>query len=126
MSGYLTAIDHVQLAMPPGGEDKAREFYRDILGMVEIPKPEELVKRGGCWFRSDNVQIHLGVERDFQPAKKAHPALRCREYHVLTAKLRHSGHEVVDDLASPGVTRCFVHDPFGNRIELIQDASGLA
>jgi catechol 2,3-dioxygenase-like lactoylglutathione lyase family enzyme len=126
MSGYVTAIDHIQLAMPPGGEDKAREFYRDILAMVEMPKPEELAKRGGCWFRSGKVQIHLGVEEAFHPAKKAHPALRCREFHILTAKLRRTGHEVVEDVASPGVTRCFVHDPFGNRIELIQDASALA
>ena len=112
--------------MPVGGEEKARAFYRDILAMVEMPKPEELATREGCWFRSGSVQIHLGVENDFKPALKAHPAVRCREFHVLAAKLRRSGHEVVDDVLSPGVTRCFVHDPFGNRIELVQDASALA
>lgn len=126
MSGYLTAIDHVQLAMPAGGEEKAREFYRDVLGMVEMPKPEELAQRGGCWFKSDTVEIHLGVEADFRAAKKAHPALRCREYHVLMAKLRRAGCEVTHDAANPGITRCFVHDPFGNRIEFIQDPAAMA
>ena len=81
------AIDHVQLAMPAGEEDRARAFYHDLLGMVEVAKPEELAKRGGCWFASGYVQIHLGVEADFRPAKKAHPALRCADYEALTAAL---------------------------------------
>jgi catechol 2,3-dioxygenase-like lactoylglutathione lyase family enzyme len=115
----FTAIDHVQLAMPAGGEDTARRFYSDVLRMTELPKPHELAKRGGCWFESGNVQIHLGVENDFRPAKKAHPALRCPDYGVLIAHLRSVGvlvHEVAD---IPGVRRCHIHDPFGNRIELI-------
>ena len=70
----FAAIDHVQLAMPAGEEETARRFYRDLLGMAEIPKPPELAKRGGCWFESGTVQIHLGVEQDFRPAQKAHPA----------------------------------------------------
>jgi catechol 2,3-dioxygenase-like lactoylglutathione lyase family enzyme len=116
----FTAIDHVQLAMPPGAEDTARSFYRDVLGMVEIPKPPELAKRGGCWFASGVVQIHLGVEADFRPAKKAHPALSCSNYPELIRHLRSRGFDVteVDDI--PGVTRCHVHDPFGNRIEMIE------
>ena len=74
MSVYpFSAIDHVQLAMPAGGEERARAFYRALLGMTEIPKPSELAKRGGCWFACGPVQIHLGVEDDFRPAKKAHP-----------------------------------------------------
>jgi catechol 2,3-dioxygenase-like lactoylglutathione lyase family enzyme len=115
----FTAIDHVQLAMAPGKEDAARRFYRDLLGMEEIQKPPELAKRGGCWFESGNVQIHLGVEQDFRPAKKAHPALRCTDYPMLIEHLQKQGCEVteVDDI--PGVRRCHVHDPFGNRIELI-------
>jgi catechol 2,3-dioxygenase-like lactoylglutathione lyase family enzyme len=115
----FTSIDHVQLAMPVGAEDAARHFYRDLLGMVEIAKPAELAKRGGCWFESGSVQIHLGIEKDFRPAKKAHPALRCRDYPTLIEQLRHAGVEVneVDDI--PGVRRCHIHDPFGNRIELI-------
>jgi hypothetical protein len=87
--------------------------------MVELKKPEELARRGGCWFESGRVQIHLGVENDFRPARKAHPALRCRDYPELTARLRQSGVEVTADSAIPGVTWCHVHDPFGNRIELI-------
>ncbi len=115
----FTAIDHVQLAMPPDGEETARHFYRDLLGMAEIPKPPELAKRGGCWFESGEVQIHLGVEKDFHPAKKAHPALRCRDYAASVARLSEAsvGVAEVDDI--PGVRRCHIHDPFGNRIELI-------
>jgi catechol 2,3-dioxygenase-like lactoylglutathione lyase family enzyme len=115
----FTAIDHVQLAMPAGLEETARGFYRDVLGMAEIPKPAELAKRGGCWFESGRVQLHLGVEADFRPAKKAHPALRCRDYHGLTSRLRAVGVEVKADDGIPGVRRCHICDPFGNRIELI-------
>ena len=115
----FTAIDHVQLAMPAGEEDRARGFYRGLLGMTELPKPPELAKRGGCWFGSGGVQIHLGVEQDFRPAKKAHPALRCRDYDGLTSRLREAGVEVRDDDKIPGVRRSHVSDPFGNRIELI-------
>lgn len=107
--------------MPAGKEDAARSFYRDLLSMSEVPKPPELAKRGGCWFASGNVQIHLGVEHDFRPAKKAHPALRCGDYGVLVERLRSAGVAVEPDDNNPGVMRCFVHDPFGNRIELIGD-----
>jgi catechol 2,3-dioxygenase-like lactoylglutathione lyase family enzyme len=115
----FTAIDHVQLAMPNGEEEAARRFYRDVLGMKELAKPAELAKRGGCWFESGGVQIHLGVDHDFHPAKKAHPALRCANYAKLTARLQRTGVEIIPDDALPGTTRCYVHDPFGNRIELI-------
>ena len=115
----FVAIDHVQLAMPPGEEQKARGFYRDLLRMTELPKPAELAKRGGCWFGSGGVQLHLGVESDFRPAKKAHPALRCGDYAALVQRLRDSGVEVREPEDIPGVRRCHVHDPFGNRIELI-------
>jgi len=113
------AIDHVQLAMPAGEEEAARRFYRDLLGMNELPKPVELAKRGGCWFASGAVQIHLGVEADFRPAKKAHPALRCADYKGITARLRAAGVPVRDDENIPGLRRCHTTDPFGNRIELI-------
>ncbi len=117
---FFTAIDHVQLAMPTGGEQIARSFYAGVLGMSELRKPQELAKRGGCWFESGTVQIHLGVENDFRPAKKAHPALRCRNYTAFVTHLRSAGMDVneVDDI--PGVRRCHIHDPFGNRIELIE------
>ena len=115
----FTSIDHVQLAMPAGQEEQARGFYRDLLGMNELPKPPELAKRGGCWFASGSVQIHLGVEENFRPAKKAHPAVRCRDYEGLIEHLRARGIEISEDNNIPGVRRCHVSDPFGNRIELI-------
>ncbi len=113
------ALDHVQLAMPAGEEETARGFYRDLLGMAELRKPAELAKRGGCWFESGSVQLHLGVEADFRPARKAHPALRCQDYDALTSRLRAAGVEIKDDGSIPGVRRCHIADPFGNRIELI-------
>jgi catechol 2,3-dioxygenase-like lactoylglutathione lyase family enzyme len=113
------SIAHVQLAMPKGAEDAARMFYRDLLGMVEIPKPPQLTVRGGLWFQSGKVQIHLGVEEDFRPATKAHPALLCHDYQALTAKLGEAGVAMHGDDSIPGVTRCHVNDCFGNRIELI-------
>jgi catechol 2,3-dioxygenase-like lactoylglutathione lyase family enzyme len=118
--GPFSAIDHMQLAMPVDGEAMARDFYRDLLGMTELPKPEQLAKRGGCWFASGSVQVHLGVESDFRPAKKAHPALRCGDYDGLTSRLRAVGVEVNEDDNIPGVRRCHIADPFGNRIELIE------
>jgi catechol 2,3-dioxygenase-like lactoylglutathione lyase family enzyme len=112
-------IDHVQLAMPAGGEAAARQFYGDLLGMTEIAKPAELLKRGGCWFASGSVQIHLGIEADFRPARKAHPALQCGDYAELLQRLCARGVEVMSDASIPGVRRCHLSDPFGNRIELI-------
>ena len=105
--------------MPVGTEDIARGFYSGLLGMTEIPKPTELAKRGGCWFQSGGVQVHLGVEAEFRPAKKAHPAFRCGDYDALVSGLRAAGVEVTPAEDIPGVRRCHVHDPFGNRIELI-------
>jgi catechol 2,3-dioxygenase-like lactoylglutathione lyase family enzyme len=115
----FVAIDHVQLAMPAGEEEQARRFYRDLLGMKEIPKPPEPAKRGGCWFASEAVQLHLGVEENFRAAKKAHPALRCHDYVGLTLRLRAAGVDTLEDESIPGVRRCHFSDPFGNRIELI-------
>jgi len=121
MMNPFTAIDHVQLAMPRGEEEKARQFYCGILGMQEIAKPAELAKRGGCWFQSGDVQIHLGVEEDFRPAKKAHPALRCGNFVGLTESLEKAGVRVTLDDTIPGVMRCHIQDCFGNRIELIAE-----
>jgi catechol 2,3-dioxygenase-like lactoylglutathione lyase family enzyme len=122
MSNYpFSAIDHVQLAMPSGGEERARAFYAALLGMREVVKPPELAKRGGCWFESGPVQIHLRVEEDFRPARKAHPALRCFDYGALVARLHNAGVAVISDHSIPGVERCHIADPFGNRIELIRE-----
>jgi catechol 2,3-dioxygenase-like lactoylglutathione lyase family enzyme len=118
----ISAIDHVQLAMPRGEEAKAHAFFVGVLGMRELEKPPVLAARGGCWFASGSVQIHLGVEADFRPAKKAHPALRCRDYDNFLARLRAAGIAVTDDDAIDGVRRCYIADPFGNRIELIAES----
>ena len=116
----IIGIDHVQLAMPPGREDDARAFYGKLLGLPEKPKPEELAKRGGVWFESGEVKIHLGVEADFRPARKAHPALLVQDLRSLVARLREAGTEVKDDLSLPETSRAYVSDPFGNRIELVE------
>jgi catechol 2,3-dioxygenase-like lactoylglutathione lyase family enzyme len=114
-------LDHVQLAMPAGQEQAARVFYVDILGFEEVAKPPQLAKRGGAWYRSGAVSIHLGVDEPFVPAKKAHPALRCRTYDELVERLRAHGVRVVDDsVPFEGKRHCYISDPFGNRIELIE------
>lgn len=116
----IVAIDHVQLAMPPGREDEARAFYAGVLGIAEQPKPPHLAKRGGCWFECSALKIHLGVEKDFAPARKAHPALIVEGLPALVATLRRAGHRVVDDEPLEGYDRVYVDDPFGNRIELME------
>lgn len=120
MSARVTGLDHVQLAMPPGGEAEARAFYAGLLGLPEVPKPPALAARGGCWFESPAIKLHLGVEADFRPAKKAHPALLVDDLAALARELEGAGLAVIPDDALEGAARCFVHDPFGNRIELIQ------
>lgn len=116
----ITGIDHVQLAMPAGQEGVAREFYARTLGIPEVPKPPELAKRGGAWFEDGTVKIHLGVEADFRPARKAHPAFIVQDLDALVAALRSKGHEVMAADGVPGYTRVHVSDPFGNRIELME------
>jgi catechol 2,3-dioxygenase-like lactoylglutathione lyase family enzyme len=115
----FTAIDHVQLAAPAASEDEARGFYVEVLGMREILKPPGLAKRGGVWFCSGEVQIHIGIEEDFSPARKAHPALVCSDYDGLLRRVRAAGIEVKEVNDIPGVRRAYVSDPFGNRIELL-------
>ena len=115
----ITELDHVQLAMPPGGDDRAEAFYASLLGFTRVPKPAPLGARGGCWFEHGPVHLHLGVETDFRPARKAHPALRVRGFDVLCAALKAAGVPVRPDDELPGVRRCHIDDPFGNRIELV-------
>jgi catechol 2,3-dioxygenase-like lactoylglutathione lyase family enzyme len=117
----ILSINHVQLAMPAGQEATAREFYVKLLGFSEIPKPAELAKRGGAWFRSGPVQLHLGVEADFKPARKAHPAFVVDDLDVLIATVQEAGYET--DTSQPplnGYKRAHIFDPFGNRIELME------
>lgn len=117
----ILSIDHVQIAMPAGQEDQARAFYIEQLGFTEIPKPPDLAKRGGAWFQSGSVQLHLGVESDFRPARKAHPAFVVSDLDSLIAKVQSAGYET--DTSQPpldGYKRAHVFDPFGNRIELME------
>ena len=117
----ILSIDHVQIAMPAGEEQKARAFYVDVLGFIEIPKPAELAKRGGAWFQSERVHVHLGVEADFKPARKAHPAFIVSDLDALIVKVQAAGYDT--DTSQPpldGYKRAHVLDPFGNRIELME------
>ena len=115
----IQSIDHVQLAIPAGEEDRARTFYAGVLGLHEVPKPPELAKRGGAWFENDTVKVHLGVEQEFTPARKAHAAFAVDEVATLVTAARAAGCEVVDDDPMPGHDRIYVFDPFGNRLEFI-------
>ena len=105
--------------MPPGQEDRARRFYGELLGIPEVPKPPELAKRGGAWFERGALKLHLGVEFEFRPARKAHPALLVEDLGSLVRALRASGHEVVEEPLA-GFYRVYVSDPFGNRLELME------
>ncbi|WP_460073402.1 VOC family protein [Streptomyces sp. YKOK-I1] len=116
----ITAVDHVQLAAPPGTEDLLRLFYTDVLGMTEIPKPGVLAARGGCWFRAGAVQIHVGVEQDFRPSAKAHPGLRVAGIVAYADRVRSHGVDVTWDDDLPGHDRFYVRDPVGNRLEFLE------
>lgn len=117
----ILSIDHIQIAMPAGEENKARAFYIEQLGFTEIPKPPDLAKRGGAWFQAGSVQLHLGVEADFRPARKAHPAFVVDDLEALISNVQEAGYET--DTSQPpldGYKRAHVFDPFGNRIELME------
>jgi catechol 2,3-dioxygenase-like lactoylglutathione lyase family enzyme len=120
-AAMITGLDHVQLAMPRGQEERARSFYAGLLGMTELPKPPVLAARGGCWFTSGTAMLHLGVEEPFAPARKAHPALLTDDLDGLAAALAAAGHACVTaDGEIPGVRRFHTRDPFGNRVEFQQ------
>ncbi len=117
---FLT-IDHIQLSMPAGEEDRARDFYVGLLGFTEVPKPAELAKRGGTWFEQGAVKLHMGVEENFHALKKAHPALIVDDLTALIAHLQNAKYEV--DTGQPpleGYKRAHVLDPFGNRLEIME------
>ncbi|MGH8245356.1 MAG: VOC family protein [Gammaproteobacteria bacterium] len=117
----ILSVDHIQLAMPAGEEERARKFYADVLGMREIPKPPELAKHGGLWLQAGDVQLHLGIQADFHPARKAHPGFIIDDLEAFIARILESGHAV--DSSQPaldGYKRAHVFDPFGNRIELME------
>jgi catechol 2,3-dioxygenase-like lactoylglutathione lyase family enzyme len=112
-------LDHVQIAAPPGCEAQARRFYGELLGLTEIEKPEPLRSRGGAWFQLAGQQLHVGVEEDFTPARKAHPALACDDVDAVAGRLEAAGAAVQWDDAIPGLRRFYTADPFGNRIEIL-------
>ena len=106
--------------MPAGREDDAIRFYDGLLGITRVPKPPHLAVRGGCWFEQGDLKIHLGVDVDFRPARKAHPALLVEDLEALVERLRHAGVPLRDDEPLEGYDRVYVDDPFGNRIELLE------
>jgi catechol 2,3-dioxygenase-like lactoylglutathione lyase family enzyme len=116
----IKSLDHVQLAMPASREADARAFYDGVLGIPEALKPPHLAKRGGCWFERGALKVHLGVETNFRPARKAHPAFIVEDLASLSAALAKAGHPVRTEEALDGYTRVYVDDPFGNRIELME------
>ncbi|MET8943103.1 VOC family protein [Streptomyces sp. NPDC004542] len=116
----LVAVDHVQLAAPPGSEDQLRAYYVDVLGMTEIPKPPVLAARGGCWFQAGAVRLHLGIAQDFRPGRKAHPGLRVRDIGAYAARLAGRGAPVTWDENLPGHRRFYAEDPVGNRLEFLE------
>jgi len=123
----VIGVDHVQLAMPAGGEAQARAFYGEVLGLPELPKPAELAQRGGCWFETPAVKIHLGVDSDFHAATKAHPGLLVDDLQAIGARCREMGYEILPGGgAIDGFERLFVKDPFGNRLELLQRSAASA
>lgn len=119
----LQRIEHVQLAMPKGEEGRARAFYRDLLGLPEIQKPARLAASGGAWFERGELKVHLGVEEDFRPARKAHAAFVVDDLAALAGALEAAGSEVILDDRLPGYDRFFTSDPFGNRLEFMAPRS---
>lgn len=116
----LIALHHIQLAMPQGGEAKARRFFGEVLGLTEVNKPEALAGRGGLWFEHGQIRVHLGVEEPFTPARKAHPAFQVVSLANAVATLTATNFAYRTDIDLPGIRRIYVDDPFGNRIELLE------
>jgi catechol 2,3-dioxygenase-like lactoylglutathione lyase family enzyme len=119
-SPFAYGLHHVQVAIPPGSEDDCRAFYVGALGMLEIQKPPVLAARGGLWVRADALEIHLGVEPDFRPARKAHPGIRVADLDGLAKRLTEQGVEVTWDENFPGHRRFYAFDNLGNRLEFLQ------
>lgn len=115
----ITGLDHVQVAIPPGGEDAARGFYAGVLGMPEVPKPSTLAGRGGVWFACGQQQLHCGIEEPVAPSRR-HPALRTDDLDCLRERLEAAGYAIRTDAELPGYRRFYTDDPFGNRIECME------
>jgi len=119
----IVGLHHVQIAVPAGSEPALRDFYGGVLGMTEVAKPSALAARGGVWFRSGTAELHLGVEADFRPAQKAHPALVVDDLDAVATRLAEAGRGLRPDNLLPGYRRCYVDDPCGNRLELLSPVS---
>lgn len=113
-------LHHVQLACPPDTEQALRDFYAGVLGLEEVPKPATLAARGGCWFRGYGIELHLGVEDDFRPARKAHPGMLVRDLDAWAGSLSEAGYPVRFDDGFPGMRRFYSEDPHGNRLEFLE------
>jgi catechol 2,3-dioxygenase-like lactoylglutathione lyase family enzyme len=124
LAKMITHLDHIQLTMPAGQEAAARKFFGELLGMEEEPKPPAYAVRGGCWFRSGSVLVHASVEQGFLPQKKAHPAFCVRDLEALCRRLSAEGFPIIPETTLPDRKRVYTSDPFGNRIELIEDGDG--
>jgi catechol 2,3-dioxygenase-like lactoylglutathione lyase family enzyme len=120
MAPAVTGIDHIQIAAPARCEEAAREFYGAVLGLKEIEKPPTLRARGGCWFECGDQQLHVGVERDFRPARKAHPAFLVADFDELRRTLAERQVAVIEDENVPGARRFYAEDPWGNRLEFVE------
>ena len=120
MKFSITHVDHIQLAAPQKSEKLARHFFGDILQMKEISKPESLKQRGGVWFECGKQQLHIGIQKDFLPAKKAHPAFYVNNLNDLYEKMKLNGFDVEKHELLPNMNRFYVHDPFGNRLEFLE------
>mgnify|MGYP001794647318 CR=1 FL=1 len=120
MNTYLTGIDHIQIAAPQRAEDSARKFYGELLGMTEIPKPDNLKGRGGCWFQCGSHEVHIGIQTDFSPAKKAHPGFIVNALEQLKSQLHEEGYSISEEPPIGGSQRFFTRDQFGNRLEVIE------
>jgi len=125
-TGFGLRLHHVQLSAPPGSEASSRRFWVDTLGFLELRKPPELAARGGIWVRADDLEIHIGVEEDFRPARKAHPGILVADLDALAAHLTSRGVEVTWDDALPGFRRLYSHDDAGNRLEFLQPRADAA
>ncbi|MGD6853502.1 VOC family protein [Bacillus infantis] len=123
MAITFKGIDHIQLAAPKGTEEQAREFYGKLLGLEEIPKPENLQKRGGCWFLCGSQEVHIGIQEDFIPARKAHPGFVVEDLTGLRSRLEEAGAVIKEEPPIDGRSRFFTDDPFGNRIEFLEFSS---
>ncbi len=121
MTLRVTGLHHLQLAIPAGREDEARAFYQDVLGLTDVAKPAELAGRGGLWFRTGDLRLHLGIEPDFVPATKAHPAFRVADLAAARERAGRAGLVPTRITYLPGIARFYVADPFGNRIEIAQE-----